>query len=66
MSGGGVVRSDGIVEVHSDVIEVVRAESHDGNEPSGGAGSALRHSLPFVESAGRAKGGWKNSVRVYG
>ena len=44
MSGGGVVRSDGIVEVHSYVIETVCDESHDGDEPSGGAGSALRHS----------------------
>ena len=44
MGDGVVVRSDGIVEVHSDVIEAVRDESHDGDEPSGGAGSALRHS----------------------
>ena len=36
MSDGGVVRSDGIVEVHSDVIEAVCDESYDGNEPSGG------------------------------
>ena len=44
MSDGGVVRSDGIVEVRSDVIEAVCDESHDGDEPSGVAGIALRHS----------------------
>ena len=44
MSGGGVVPSDGIVEVHSYVIEAVCDESHEGDEPSGGTGSALKHS----------------------
>ena len=43
MSGGGVVRSDGIIEVHSYVIDAVCDESHDGDEPGGGADSALRH-----------------------
>ena len=35
MSGGGVLRLDGIVEVHSDVIEAVCDESHDGDELRG-------------------------------
>ena len=44
MGGGGVVRSDGVVEVHSYVIEAICDESHDGDEPRGGAASALGHS----------------------
>ena len=32
MSSGGVVRSDCVVEVHSNVWEVTRDESHDGDE----------------------------------
>ena len=43
MSGGGVVRSDSIIEVHLDVIETARDESHDGDKPDGSAGSALGH-----------------------
>ena len=43
MGDRGVVRPDDIVEVHSGVIEAVRDESYDGDEPSGGAGSTLRH-----------------------
>ena len=43
MSDEGVVRSDGIIEKHSNVIEVARDESHDGDEPGGSPGSALRH-----------------------
>ena len=66
MSDGGVVRSDSIVEVHSDVIEAARDELHDGDEPGGGAGSALRHAQPFVKSVGGANGGQRDSIRVYG
>ena len=43
MSNGGVVRSDSIVEVYSDVVEAIRNETQDGNEPVGGAGSTFRH-----------------------
>ena len=43
MSDGGLVRSDGVIEIHSNVIEAACDESHDGDEPGGGAGGALRH-----------------------
>ena len=43
MIGGGVVRSHSIIEVHSNVIEITRDVSHDGDKPCGGAGSALGH-----------------------
>ena len=43
MSGGGVVRSNSIIEVHSNVIEITRDESHNGDKPCGGASSALGH-----------------------
>ena len=64
MSGGGVVRSDSIIEVHSNVIEIARDESHDGDKPCGGAGSALRHAEPFIESVGGAKSSQRDSFRV--
>ena len=35
MSDWGVVRSDSIVEVHSDVIEAARDESHGGANQAG-------------------------------
>ena len=43
MSDGGVVRSHGIVKVHSNIIEAARDESHDRDEPGGGASGTLRH-----------------------
>ena len=52
MSDRGIVQSDCIIEVHSDIIEAARDESHDGDEPGGGAGSALRHAKPFIKSVG--------------
>ena len=64
MSDGGVVRSDSIIEVHSDVIEAVGDESHDGDEPGGGTRSALRHA-PFIEPVGCAEGVQRDSIRVY-
>ena len=66
MSDGGVVRSDSIVKVHSDVVEAIRNELYDGDKPGGGAGSALRHAKPVIESAGCAEGGQGDSVRAYG
>ena len=65
MRNGGVVRSDCIIEVHSDVIEVARDESHDRDKPGGSAGSALRHVLPFIESVGGAEGSQRDIIRVY-
>ena len=66
MSDRGVVRSHCVIEVHSDVVEAARDESHDGDEPGGGAGGALRHAQPFIESVGGAEGSQRNSIRVGG
>ena len=42
MSDRGVVRSNSVIEVYSNVIEAACDESHDGNESGGGAGGTLR------------------------
>ena len=47
-----------------DIIKVGRSESHDRNEPGGGAGGALGHTESFVESVGRAEGSHEDSIRV--
>ena len=65
MSGGGAVRSDSIIEVHSNVIEISRDESHDGDKPCGGAGSTLGHAQPFIEFVGGAESSQRDSFRVY-
>ena len=61
---GAVVRADCIVEIHADVMQAGRNESHDRNEPGGGAGGTLGHTEPFVESVGGAGGSQSNSTRV--
>ena len=61
---GTVVRADCIVKIHADVIEAGRNESHDRNEPGRGAGCALGHAKPFVESVGGAEGSQGDSIRV--
>ena len=66
MSDGRVVRSDCVIEVYSDVIEAARDEPHDRDEPGGGAGGALRHAQPFIESVGGEEGNQRNSIRVDG
>ena len=53
-----------IVTIHSDIIKAGRNESHDRNEPGRGAGGALGHTEPFVESVGRAEGSQGDSIRV--
>ena len=64
MVNGTVVRADCIVKIHSDTIKTGRNESHDRNESGRGAGGALRHTDPFVESVGRAESSQGDSVRV--
>ena len=61
-----VVRADRIVEIHADVIKAGRNESHDRNEPGGGAGGTLGHTEPFEEAVGRAEGSQGYGVRVDG
>ena len=43
MSDSVVVRSNGVIEAHSNVIEAACDEPHDGDESSGGTGGALTH-----------------------
>ena len=64
MVNGTVVRADYIVKLHSDIINAGRKESHDRNEPGRGAGGALGHTDPFVESVGCAEGSQADSIRV--
>ena len=59
-----VVRADCIIKIQADIIKAGRNESHDRNEPSGGAGGTLGHTKPFVESVGRAEGSQGDSIRV--
>ena len=66
MSDGGVVQSDCIIEIHSDVFEAGRDMSHDGDESVGSAGGALRHTKPFEESVGGEEGSQGGSIRVDG
>ena len=61
---GAVVRANRIVEVHANIIKAGRNESHDRNEPGGGAGGTLGHTEPFIEDVGRAEGSQGYSVRV--
>ena len=61
---GTVVRADCIVKLHSDIINGGRNESHDRNEPGRGAGGALGHTDPFVESVGCAEGSQEDSIWV--
>ena len=56
MVNGTVVRADCNVEMYSDIIKAGRNESHDRNRPGRGAGGALRHTEPFIESVGGAEG----------
>ena len=49
---------------HADVIEAGRNESHDRNEPGRGAGGALGHTEPFIESVGGAEGSQGDSIGV--
>ena len=64
MMRGAVVRADRIVKIHVDIIKDGRKESHDQNEPGGGAGGTLGHTEPFIEAVGRAEGSQRYSVRV--
>ena len=48
MMEGAVVRADRIVEIHADIIKAGRNESHDRNEPGGGAGGTFGHTEPFI------------------
>ena len=66
MSDGGVVRSDGVIEVHSNAIEAARDELDDGDEPGRGTGGALGHAWPFIESVGGAEVSQRDSTRVDG
>ena len=43
MTCRGGVRSNGVIEVHLNVIEVTCDVSHDEDESGGGTGGALRH-----------------------
>ena len=61
---GTVVRADCTVKIHTDIIKAGRNESHDRNEPGGGAGGTLGHTEPFVESVGRAEGSQGGSIMV--
>ena len=51
-------------KIHSDIIKTGRNEAHHRSEPGGGAGGALGHTEPFVESVGRAEGSQGDSIRV--
>ena len=66
MNDRGGVRSNGVIEVHSNVIEVACHKSHDGDESGGGTGGALRHAYSIVESDGGAEGSHCDSLRVVG
>ena len=61
---GTVVRADCIVKIHADGIKTSHNESHDQNDPGGGAGGTLGHTEPFVESVGRAEGSQGDSIRA--
>ena len=61
---GAVVRADCIVKIHADIIKAGRNESHDRNEPGGGAGGTLGHTEPFIEPVGGAEGSQGDSIRV--
>ena len=52
---GAVVRADCIVKIHAYIIKAGRNESHDRNEPGGGAGGTLGHTKPFIEPVGGAE-----------
>ena len=43
MSDRGVVRSNGVIEAHSNVIEAACDKSHTGDESGRGTGGALTH-----------------------
>ena len=43
MNDRGGVRSNGVIDVRSNVIEVTFEVSHDEHESGGGTGGALRH-----------------------
>ena len=58
------VRSNGVIEVHSNVIEVAWDESHDGDESGGGTGGALRHAQSIIESDGGEEGSQYGNLRV--
>ena len=64
MIEGAVIRADGIVKIHTDIITTGRDEYHDLNEPGGGAGGTLGHAEPFIESVGRPEGSQGDSIRV--
>ena len=64
MMKGPVVRADRIVEIHADIIKAGRNESHDRNEPGGGAGGTLGHTEPYIEAVGCAEGSQGYSVGV--
>ena len=61
---GTVIRADYIAKIHADVIKAGRDESHDRDEPGRGAGGALGHAEPFIESVGGAEGSRGDSFRV--
>ena len=61
---GTAVRADCIVKIHADIIKAGRNESHDRNEPGGGAGGTLGHTESFIESVGRAEGSQGDIIRV--
>ena len=63
MVNGTVVRAVCIVKIHSDIIKAGRNESHVQNEPSRGAGGALGHTEPFIESVGGAESSQGDSIR---
>ena len=64
MMKGAVVRADRIVEVHANIIKAGRNESHDRNEPGGGAGDTLGHTEPLIKAVGRSDSSQGYSVRV--
>ena len=66
MSDRRIVQSDCIIEVHSDVIEAARDESHGGDEPGGGASGVLRHAEPFIDSVEDTEGSQRERIRVDG
>ena len=61
---GTVVRADYIVKIHADIIKADCNESHDRNEPGGGAGGTLGHAESFIESVGRAEDSQRDNVWV--
>ena len=66
MSDGGVVRSNGVIEAHWNVIEAACDELHDGDESGGGTGDALTHAKSVIESVGGVEGRQRGSLRVDG